>query len=274
MADAGLAPRLEVAADALTGAWTAAVPQALPALAALRDTRIISHRGERGDGAAENTFAAFDPLVASSVWGLETDIRFTADGVPVVMHDPDGLRVFGTRVEVARHSAAQLRAVLPQVPTLSEFVRRYAARFHLMLELKAETGATDRAHVAAVMTTLSGLQAGDDYHLMSLTPPLLDHYRAVPESAKISIARFQVAAFSAHVLARGQAALGAHHALLPDHIARRHLAVGQQLALGFPDSRNNLRRQIRRGGRWLFCDRALQVQRWLDQDLERAARRN
>ena len=273
MAEAGLGPRLEAAAGALTDAWTAAVPQGLPNLAALRDTRIISHRGERGDGAPENTFAAFDPLVTSNVWGLETDIRFTADGVPVVIHDPDGLRVFGTRVEVARHSAAQLRAVLPQVPTLVEFVQRYAARFHLMLELKAEPGATDRAHVAAVMAALAGLGAGTDFHLMSLTPALLDHYQAVPESAKISIARFQVEAFSAHVLARGQAALGVHHALLPDRIAQRHLAVGQQLAVGFPDSRNNLRRQIRRGARWLFCDRAMQVQRWLDHDLERAVRR-
>ena len=273
MSDPGLAARLEAAAMRAADAWTAAVPQPLPGMAALRGTRIISHRGERQDGAPENTFAAFDPLVATGVWGLETDIRFTADGVPVLIHDADGHRVFGTRVEVARHSAAQLHGLLPQVPTLAAFVQRYAGRFHLMLELKAEPGATDRERIDAVMRTLDGLQPGRDYHLMSLTPPLLDHYTAGPESAKISIARLNVAACSAHVLARGQAALGVHHALLTGPLARRHLACGQQLAVGFPNSHNNLRRQVRRGARWLFCDEAARMQQCLARDLEQAAQR-
>lgn len=262
-----LSARLEAAlsraADAVAAAW----PQACPDTEALRATRIISHRGERGsNGGLENTFAAFDPLVPSGVWGLETDIRFTADGVPVIIHDADGLRVFGAQVRVANHSAAQLRALLPQVPTLAEFVARYHPRFHLMLELKAEPGATERTRVAAVLDALANLVPSEHYHLMSLTPELLDHY-PIPERAKISIGRFALAGISAHVLARGQAALGAHYALLPGKLARRHLAQGQQLALGFPSSRNALRAQVRRGARWLYCDNAVQVQRWLEQDL-------
>lgn len=265
-----LAARLEAAlsraADAIVAAWL----QPCPSTESLRATRIISHRGERGPGGGpENTFAAFDPLVGTGVWGLETDVRFTADGVPVVIHDADGSRVFGAQVQVASHSAAQLRALLPQVPTLAEFVARYHPRFHLMIELKAEPGATERAHVAAVQSVLAALTPGEHYHLMSLTPPLLDHY-AIPESAKISIGRFALRDISAHVLARGQAALGAHYALLPGKLARRHLAAGQQLALGFPSSRNALRAQVRRGARWLYCDNALQVQHWLEQDLARS----
>lgn len=265
---AKLEAALSTAADAVSAAW----PRRCPPTAALRDTRIISHRGQRGDdSAAENTFAAFDPLVPSGVWGLETDVRFTADNVPVIIHDADGLRVFGAQVKVANHSAAQLRALLPQVPTLAEFVARYHPRFHLMLELKAEPGATERARVAAVQSVLAPLAPGVDYHLMSLTPPLLDHY-AVPERAKISIGRFALRAVSAHVLARGQAALGAHYALLPQKLARRHLAQGQQLALGFPSSRNALRAQVLRGARWLYCDDALQAQQWLEQDLAASVR--
>ena len=265
-----LAAKLEAilgkAADAVAAAW----PQRCPPTAALRDTRIISHRGQRDiDGVVENTFAAFDPLVPTGVWGLETDVRFTADGVPVIIHDPDGLRVFGAQVVVANHSAAQLRALLPQVPTLAEFVARYHPRFHLMIELKAEPGATERSRVAAVQDVLAPLTPGKDFHLMSLTPPLLDHY-ALPEYAKISIGRFQLRAVSAHVLARGQAALGAHFALLPRYLAQRHLAHGQQLALGFPASRNALRSQVHRGARWLYCDDARQVQQWLEQDLARS----
>lgn len=254
---------LSKAADALTAAW----PQRRPTVEALRSTRIISHRGERGShGGPENTFAAFDPLVPSGVWGLETDIRFSADGVPMIIHDADARRVFGSPVAVANHTAAQLRGLLPQVPTLAQFVARYHPRFHLMLELKDAPDASEPTRVDAVQTVLAHLKPGRHYHLMSLTPPLLDHYD-VPEHAKISIGRFSLQQVSDHVIERGQAALGAHYALLRNAIARRHLEAGQELAIGFPASRNCLRAQIHRGAKWLYCDEALQVQRWLELDL-------
>lgn len=48
---------------------------------------VIAHRGNSAH-APENTLEAFQQAVALGVDALEFDVRVTADGVPVVIHDP------------------------------------------------------------------------------------------------------------------------------------------------------------------------------------------
>jgi glycerophosphoryl diester phosphodiesterase len=48
---------------------------------------IIAHRGASG-AAPENTLAAFELAVRQGADAFELDVRLTADGVPVVLHDP------------------------------------------------------------------------------------------------------------------------------------------------------------------------------------------
>lgn len=48
---------------------------------------IYGHRGARGV-LPENTMAGFDWLRANNVPGVEMDVQISADGVPVVIHDP------------------------------------------------------------------------------------------------------------------------------------------------------------------------------------------
>jgi glycerophosphoryl diester phosphodiesterase len=48
---------------------------------------VIGHRGARGLF-AENTLAGFAGAIALGIDGLELDVAVTADGVPVVSHDP------------------------------------------------------------------------------------------------------------------------------------------------------------------------------------------
>ncbi|TQM91671.1 glycerophosphodiester phosphodiesterase family protein [Roseinatronobacter monicus] len=48
---------------------------------------VYGHRGARGV-LPENTMAGFDYLRAIGVRGVEVDVQNTADGVPVVIHDP------------------------------------------------------------------------------------------------------------------------------------------------------------------------------------------
>jgi glycerophosphoryl diester phosphodiesterase len=47
---------------------------------------VIAHRGARGV-APENTMAAFRAAVASGARWIETDVKLTHDGVPILMHD-------------------------------------------------------------------------------------------------------------------------------------------------------------------------------------------
>ena len=75
----------------------------------------------------ENTLASFDQALADGCDGFEFDVRLTADGQPVVCHDPRS----GT-IEIARTTAAQLSAL----PRLQDVLARYQDRAFLDIELK------------------------------------------------------------------------------------------------------------------------------------------
>src|SRR6266480_6507973 len=49
---------------------------------------VVAHRGASADE-AENTLPAFEAAVRAGADAVEFDVRMTADGVAVVMHDPD-----------------------------------------------------------------------------------------------------------------------------------------------------------------------------------------
>ncbi|MGZ8391258.1 MAG: glycerophosphodiester phosphodiesterase [Gemmatimonadales bacterium] len=69
---------------------------------------IIAHRGASGS-APENTLCAFELAYQQGADAFELDVRLTADGVPVVIHDPTMERTTGGRGRVAEQTLAQLR---------------------------------------------------------------------------------------------------------------------------------------------------------------------
>ena len=72
---------------------------------------IVSHRGLSGDE-PENTLEAIAASVARGVEAIEVDIRLTADGVPILFHDPS----VGGAV-VARSTHAELASHVPDLPS-------------------------------------------------------------------------------------------------------------------------------------------------------------
>ena len=49
---------------------------------------LVAHRGLASDEAPENSIAAFRAASEHGFEEIETDVRFTSDGVPVIVHDP------------------------------------------------------------------------------------------------------------------------------------------------------------------------------------------
>jgi glycerophosphoryl diester phosphodiesterase len=79
---------------------------------------ILAHRGYHAE-AAENTMAAFDAAVRLGVDGIETDVRLSADGKPVIVHD----RVTPKKRAVADLTHGELeRDVGHPVPLLAEIL--------------------------------------------------------------------------------------------------------------------------------------------------------
>jgi glycerophosphoryl diester phosphodiesterase len=89
---------------------------------------LLGHRGARAQRSIpENTLASFDQALADGCDGFEFDVRLSADGKPVVCHDPQT-----GGIEIARASAEQLSAL----PQLQDVLARYQDRAFLDIELK------------------------------------------------------------------------------------------------------------------------------------------
>ena len=242
-------------------AVTACIPRPLPDTEALRACRIISHRGEHDNRRIrENTLEAFRAAGSAGVWGLECDLRFTADAVPVICHDPDLQRVFGVGERLGDLDLASLRRQCPLVPTLEEVLDEFSGELHLMLELKAEDWPGEARCSRVLQGLLAELAPGQDYHLLSLDPLLYERLPFAPPGCFLPVAETNVRRMSEIALREGYAGLGGHYLLLTDALKTRHEAAGQLIGTGFPSSGNCLRRELNRGVRWIFSNHAVKLQ--------------
>lgn len=83
---------------------------------------VVAHRGD-SEAARENTLEAFRRAVEADVDWIELDIRTTADGHSIVLHDATTLRLWGRPSKVARMTLDEVQELgLPgcRIPTLAE----------------------------------------------------------------------------------------------------------------------------------------------------------
>lgn len=242
------------------------LPRRTPHPQALARCKIISHRGEHDNrDVLENTLEAFHSAVNAGVWGIECDIRFTRDLVPVICHDPCGTRVFGMTTPVRELTLAQLREAAPGIPTLQEVIEAFGQSTHLMLELKEEDWPQPQAQRDTLAALLAPLSPVQDYHMLALQADLFDRVDFVPPAACLPVAELNFRQMSQVALDRGYAGLGGHYVLLGKRYFERHTAKNQRLGVGFPRSRNALFRELNRGNDWIFSNDAVKLQNVLDQ---------
>ena len=84
---------------------------------------LIGHRGEP-DHWPENSIAGFAAVLAAGARYIETDVQLTADGIPVLSHDPSLLRVTGQDITVTEVSYAAIR----DIPAGDE--QRFGNKYH------------------------------------------------------------------------------------------------------------------------------------------------
>ena len=116
-------PRIEKLFCKVAGGLFAALPRALPNKEKLGKCRIVSHRGEHDNRQIlENTLAAFDRVRDRGVRGIELDVRWTRDLQPIVFHDANFQRMFGSTSMVNSMTMAEIRSEYPLVPSLEEVI--------------------------------------------------------------------------------------------------------------------------------------------------------
>jgi glycerophosphoryl diester phosphodiesterase len=149
---------------------------------------VLGHRGASAY-APENTFAAFELALQLGADGLETDVRVTADGVLVLLHDDtvgrttngDGRLDELTRAQLERLDAGSWFGPAftgERVPPLGAFLGRYAERTRLDLEVK------DEAALSPLIAVLSTpfLEQAHGIELTSFSWSILDRlHQALPD---------------------------------------------------------------------------------------------
>ena len=142
---------------------------------------VIGHRGNRAH-APENTIESFAQAVALGADAIEFDIRVTADGIPVVHHDPTVMRTTNGLGEIERMTFAELRLLdagsnftkdsgktFPyrgaghRIPSLDEVIEAFPST-PLLIEIKTPLAATGvlnaiRAHKAEERTLVDSFSA-------------------------------------------------------------------------------------------------------------------
>ena len=253
---------------ATVDAVMAVIPRPVPVASALRNCKIISHRGEFDNRSVmENTLPAFLNARAAGVWGIECDIRFTRDLVPVICHDADAARVFGSDIVLASTDFAALRTALPGIPTLEELIVEFGGNTHLMLEVKEFSPERLQEQREALAQSLATLQPVQDFHILSLDVERFTLVDFLPPKVFLPVAETNVSSMSEISLARGYRGLSGHYLLLTEKLRQRHTNAGQIIGTGFPRSRNCLFRELNRGIEWIFSNDATHLQEILNQAL-------
>lgn len=127
--------------------------------------------------APENTLAALERSIAADADYAEIDVLRTRDGVVVVAHDEDLMRMAGDPRRIAESSYAELRGVVKRpndgtppeerrLATLAEFLDRARGRIGLNIELKYY--GRDPALAPAVVRAVRAAGQEEDVVLMSL----------------------------------------------------------------------------------------------------------
>src|SRR3954451_4574005 len=89
--------------------------------------QVIAHRGASAY-APEHSFAAYDLALVQQADVLELDVRSTADGELVLVHDPTLLRIAGDPRGVEGLTGAAIAELdaATRPPSLEAFLERYA----------------------------------------------------------------------------------------------------------------------------------------------------
>jgi len=193
---------------------------------------VVAHRGASARY-PENTLPAFEAAAALGAPLVELDVRLSADGVPVVMHDADVSRTTDGRGLVHELTAAEiarLRAGTPEaparVPTLAEALVVLSGRAGVALEIKNIPGEPayepeGRTLVAAALAEVEGSGFEGPVLVISFDPRSIATARELaPDVATGFLSTDHLDPREALALARG----AGHDLVLPGH--RAVLAAG------------------------------------------------
>lgn len=138
---------------------------------------LLAHRGA-SHAAPENTLAAFARALGDEgADGLECDVRLSADGVPVVFHDNDLMRMTGAAGKLEATPAAELARLLvagqEPLPTLADLVVFLAQRPSTIINVELKPSPRPKDLASACLPHLQAMARHHTLVVSSFDPRAL-----------------------------------------------------------------------------------------------------
>jgi glycerophosphoryl diester phosphodiesterase len=220
---------------------------------------ITAHRGN-STHAPENSLAAFRAAIAAHADFSELDVQRTRDGVVVVLHDGDLMRMAGDPRKISALTMQDLATidigrkygpafVGEHVPTLAAVIATVRGRMKLNVELKYN--APDPQLAAAVLDVLRHQQFLDQVVITSLDAAALGQVRAIEPQVRIG----QIVTVAIGDLAHGETDfLSLNSARATVAVIRRAHAVGKEVHVWTVNRAEVMLRMIEGGADNLITD--------------------
>jgi glycerophosphoryl diester phosphodiesterase len=144
---------------------------------------ISAHRGGR-DEAPENTLAAFERARDLGIPGIECDVRLSADGVPVIIHDDTVDRTTNGTGEVHTLTVEQLARLdarashhdwpsTPHVPTFAELMGLAEGFDYFEVEIKPDAPERAERIVPLLLAEVDRAGAREKVRFISFDPAIV-----------------------------------------------------------------------------------------------------
>lgn len=235
-------------------------------LSQIQNCKLIAHRGEHDNNKTimENTIPAFTRALEEGVWGIEFDIRWTKDLIPIVFHDSNCLRLYQQNIKIQETSFSTLREQFPLIPTLQEIIELFGKKLHLMVELKQQYYSDPISQNNILKSLFKNLIPGKDYHFISLHPEMFTHITYPPSTVFLPIAYARTKKLEKLVKEKHYGGLTGHYLLLRHSIIRKYKLIDLIVGSGLVDSKNCLHREVAREVSYIFTNQASALQKYLN----------
>lgn len=184
---------------------------------------LLAHRGLHGD-LKENSLAALAAVAGSGLDGVEFDVRFSADGVPIILHDATLRRTYGDPRAASELSSETLSSL--GVPSLRDALGALPAELLLNVEVKE----APRDELFSLIRELRG-EGAEGATFSSFDQEVLReiHERAPEWSLWLNVEQVMPSLLD-QALALGVSGLSIEKGLLATGLAREVTTAGLELA--------------------------------------------
>ena len=236
-------------------------------------TEVMAHRGA-SKGAPENTMASFRQAIDDQADWIELDVQETADGVVVVMHDSDFMRLANNKRNVWDSTTAELADIdigswfdakfqSERVVTLAQVLDECRDRVGVIIELKYYGHDQQLEQRVAELVEARGMT--DQVMAMSLKRSQVEQMKSLRPEWKVGLL-MSVAAGDLKKLDIDFVAVNARFATR--HLIRKAHSNGQQVFVWTVNDAATMSAMISRGVDGLLTDRPALARSVLSQRAE------